>query len=524
MSLDKGKFETHYKEQMKKALKTADNALQDEISKGLYVKSSRGRMQADLMKDILTGTAIDDVKKLWKKEAKRIIATAKGSEILASLNKTAKVFEERLIGITQITSRYIAEIRRMHGGMVTGKVLLKMRDSRAFKAGEMKELLNNPAAMSAAKYVFKVETQTDAKFKEVKKYLSSTFAAGGPNYNQGAAPSSWILLNFLSGKEKKEALAYHISAQKLTGKKLKEFLKAGSKHGAVSFSLASQLNTGASKFTKGEEHMMGTAYKINHDFVQRAKEYFRPAYGSYNKAAQMLRGKPIMIFLMKLSSVISAGGTLIANVFKDDGWKNPGRIASVMTKKGMLINYGIYALAKHWEDSKPGKFTAAAERRVQDENATAYKLKTLTEGNRGWHTFLTGNKFSGSVVFEEFVNERGRRTTVRETKGTAKGQKKSTKVSSTPIYKRITLPAFVRWLKGKGTKDKRYTRLLAQIKESGDGTFTVNGVETTNDDLRGLAKTFHVWGIKGASVQKSYRAALERASGGAKAPVKKKKT
>lgn len=527
MSLDKGKYKIHYREQMKKAFKGLGK-IQDELSKGLYVKTAKGRLQANMMPDILTGSAVDEVRRLWEAEAKKIIADSNsGPKMLADLNRVAKVYKERLVSITKIATRYIAEIRRMHGGMITGKVLLKMRDSAAFKARTMAKLMLNPknsGAMASAKYAFKIETQTKERFKKVKLHLSKTFASGGPDYDQGEAPASWLTLNFLSGKEKKEVLAFHIAAKKLSGEKLKTFLKAGSKHGAVSFSLANQLNTGGTKFTKKEEIMMGTVYKINHDFTRRAKRYFKPAYGSYNKAAQMLTGKNVLIFLMKLSSVISAGGTLMANIFKDSGWKNPGKVAKMMLTKGMFINYGVYALAKHMEDTKPGKFTEAAERRVQDENSTAYKLKTLTEGNKGWRTFLTGKKFSGSEIFEEFLDGHARRTTKRETKGTARGQAKSTKGVSTPIYRRVTLQAFVSWLKEKGTKDSRYTDALAQITVSGDWTYKINGVETSNDDLRNLAKAFHVWGIRGTNVQKGYRAALQRASGGTKAPVKKKKT
>ena len=513
------RYKTHYKERMKKSFKDADKAIQDEISKGLYVKSPRGRMQADLMGDILTGTPFEDVRRLWREQSEAIIARSNPNDktLLTKLNQIIAKFEKQLMSITQITVRYIIEIRRMHGGKLTETTLLKMRDSLAFKARTLSKLLLNPqnsGAINSIKYAFKMETQTAQKFATVKKYLSKTFASGGPECNQGEAASSWLIMNFLSEKERAEVLKDHISKEKLAGAKLKAFLKAGSKHGAISFTLASKLAKGNARFTKREEHMMATSYKINHDFVKRGKRYFRPAYGSYNAAAQMLTGKNLLIALTKISVAVSVGGTLVANIFKGGGWKDPAKLAQVMTKKGMLINYASYALAKHWENPKPGFFTEAGERREQNKNETAYQLKTITEGNRGWNTFLTGQKYTGSTVFDQFINEHGRRSKNAKTK--------KTKVTATPVYRKITLQAFVRWLKSKGTKDSRYSNLLKQITVSANGTYKINGYETSNDDIRRLAKAYHVWNISGPGAQKEYNAAIQRASGGTK--VQKKKT
>ncbi|MFH1533669.1 MAG: hypothetical protein ABID64_01950 [Nitrospirota bacterium] len=522
MALDKGnteRYRTHYKERMKKSFKDANKAIQDEISEGLYVKSPRGRMLKNLMPDILTGTAFEDVRRLWKEQSEEVITSAniKDKDTLTKLNQIVGRYEKQLVSITGITTKYIIEIRRMHGGKLTETALLKMRDSLAFKARTLSKLLLNPknsGAINSIKYAFKLETQTAEKFAEVKKYLSKSFASGGPECNQGEAASSWLIMNFLSEKEREEVLKDHIAKEKLTGENLKEFLKAGSKHGAISFTLASKLTGKNSRFTKGEEHMMSTTYKINHDFVKRGKSYFRSAYGSYNPAAQMLTGKNILIALTKLSVAVSVGGTLVANIFKGGGWKDPEKLAQIMTKKGMLINYAAYALAKYKEDPKPGFWTDASERREQDKNETAYQLKTLTEGNRGWNIFLTAQKFAGSTVFEEFVNEHGRRS--KDTKN------KTTKVTSVPVYRKITLQSFVRWLKSKGKKDGKYSNLLKQISVSANGTYKINGYETNNDDIRKLAKAYHVWNISGNKAQSRYKDAIQRAGGGTKVQKKKK--
>jgi hypothetical protein len=500
---------------MKNALKAARDKIEAEVTSGLHLTGKAGLI-ASVMDTIIAGTPMDKINRLCEKTRNEYIASCKGDpKLLKQLPFITARFRKQLDKIVDLSLKYVMRIKAIHGGKLTEAALLKMRDGadRAYYLSKILSKIDDPKVLNAIEFVMNAKTRTKEKYAQLCKYLKKSFDKGGADYGRDDAPLAWFMVNYLPerGDHSKEKFIEFMVAKGLKGQKLKDFLRAGCRSGAIPPLLAEKFVTDDSgaAFTKKEKEENRAVYKVQQVFHKRARAIIRESYGSYNPMARMFTLKNILILVAQVSSGVSIAGTLAANIFKGGGLKNPGQLVEAMTKPGMMLEVAKFGVATYFKKPRPGLLTEAGKRKTQDENRTAENLRVLVENNRGLNSFLRKDKFRASTTLREFMVEHGM------TIITGKTVKKLDK----PSYRKITLVAYKNWLQKKAAAkdpDGKYSKTAKEIGINSDGTAQINGSKTTNEEFKRLVEVFHVWGIGGkASVtEEAFGSVLNRARGG----------
>ncbi len=521
-------FKKQNEEQRIAAVRTAKANVQEKIE---AISKTLGDglpgLIRDVMADIITGSAASEISKLWEKAAEDF--AKKNPDKLKELPEITRPYLEKLQEMEAMAIRYIEVLTSVaEGGQATPEALLRMRDSQNAKAITLAKILTdttNTAAQEAVKYVFKMKSQTNEEFGKLSSYLSQVFdkryieqcLAQGQEFSSAESPIGWFIITFLpdTGDKSKESVIKDIRKKyALTDAQLKAFLKAGISSGAISVSLASKFT----EFQEKEEKELAVAYKIQNDFLQKARQIATPPYGSTNPALEMLNLRNILLLVAQVAAGVSVGGTILAGIFKGGALKSPDKLLETLSSKTVLIGTGVWTAAHYLKHPKPGILTSKEERETSQKRETARDLTVVLNSNRGWNELLTQNGHKGGEIFGEFVLQY-----------CMKGEKD--KILDEPDATKVNLASFKKWLLERqkqigGSRKGKYSQLADKITGSEKEGFRIAGTkvnwETNNDDFKRLADAFFVWKIGGAQTATQFNSALRMAQSTVEAPVKPK--
>jgi hypothetical protein len=490
-----------FKEKLKEPKANLTDLMED-LSKVISSKGGLAEFKLDIMPGVLLDNATEVIKTLWHDTVRELFKKYKDDpvELHRKLKEAAKPLSDRIEETAKMVTGYIKKVTKYSkGGQITEEVLLEIEKHAAALGEILSDIENNEEALYAIKYVFEKESKVSRNRERVYDYLESIFDTDciqkfvkiNPYHTQGEIPVAWVIVRYLTTDEKQEFIDRMESEYGSDSLEFKMFLAAGCLSGAISVNQV----TDNAEFSEEETQELAEVYKQQNDFMKAAEELRARSYGSENPVNSMLSLRSILILVMQIAGGISAGGTLLAGIFKGGALKSPANLLRTLKSKAIWTGGGMIALGEYLKNPTPGLFTSKEEREGHAKKETGKYLVDL-RNNPGLREFLETNDDegrSGAVLFGRFITTYCK----KDSKG---------KDLDEPSPKKLNLAKFSEWMK------KNYPDSASQITVA-DNKYKINDYDINNYDIGRLGLAFHIWNIGEKSTQTQYSSAIKLADG-----------